>query len=76
MTAVPTITVTHGLSIATRTVFSISWPIFPPPDAGASLLLGDYLYAHGLVRVARGGNVDAARFAGLLAASRPVAAAR
>jgi len=33
--------------------------LFSPPDADASLLLGDYLYAHGLVRVARGGNVDA-----------------
>ena len=33
--------------------------LFSPPDADAALLLGDYLYAHGLVRVARGGDVDA-----------------
>ena len=30
-----------------------------PPDADVALLLGDYLYAHGLVRVARSGDVDA-----------------
>ena len=33
--------------------------LFSPPDADAALLLGDYLYAQGLVRVARGGDVDA-----------------
>ena len=33
--------------------------LFTPPDADAALLLGDYLYAHGLVRVARSGDVDA-----------------
>jgi hypothetical protein len=33
--------------------------LFSPPDADASLLLGDYLYAHGLVRIARSGDVDA-----------------
>jgi len=35
--------------------------LFSPPDADAALLLGDYLYAHGLVRVARGGDVGAVR---------------
>ena len=30
-----------------------------PPDADTALLLGDYLYAHGLVRVAATGNVAA-----------------
>ncbi|MGH3077278.1 MAG: hypothetical protein ACRDPZ_03750 [Gaiellaceae bacterium] len=33
--------------------------LFSPPDADAALLLGDYLYAHGLVRVAHSGDVDA-----------------
>jgi hypothetical protein len=33
--------------------------LFSPPDRDAALLLGDYLYAHGLVRVARTGQVDA-----------------
>ncbi len=33
--------------------------LFIPPDADAALLLGDYLYAHGLVRIAATGNVDA-----------------
>ena len=33
--------------------------LFAPPDADTALLLGDYLYAHGLVRVAETGNVDA-----------------
>ena len=33
--------------------------LFSPPDEDAALLLGDYLYAHGLVRVARGGDVEA-----------------
>jgi hypothetical protein len=33
--------------------------LFAPPDPDAALLLGDYLYAHGLVRVARSGDVDA-----------------
>jgi hypothetical protein len=30
-----------------------------PPDADAALLLGDYLYAHGLVRIAASGDVAA-----------------
>jgi hypothetical protein len=33
--------------------------LFSQEDADTSLLLGDYLYAHGLVRVAETGNVDA-----------------
>ena len=33
--------------------------LFAQRDADTSLLLGDYLYAHGLVRVAATGNVTA-----------------
>ena len=33
--------------------------LFAPADADTALLLGDYLYAHGLVRVASFGEVDA-----------------
>ena len=33
--------------------------LFAAPDADTALLLGDYLYAHGLVRVASFGEVDA-----------------
>ena len=33
--------------------------LFAPADADVALLLGDYLYAHGLVRVAQTGNVGA-----------------
>ena len=33
--------------------------LFAPVDEDAALLLGDYLYAHGLVRIASSGNVDA-----------------
>ena len=33
--------------------------VFAPPDPDTALLLGDYLYAHGLVRVASFGDVDA-----------------
>jgi hypothetical protein len=33
--------------------------LFSPPDDDVALLLGDHLYAHGLVRVAETGNVDA-----------------
>jgi len=33
--------------------------LFAPADADTALLLGDYLYAHGLVRVAATGSVDA-----------------
>jgi hypothetical protein len=33
--------------------------LFAPADPDTALLLGDYLYAHGLVRVASFGNVEA-----------------
>jgi hypothetical protein len=33
--------------------------LFAPPDEDVALLLGDYLYAHGLVRVASLGDVEA-----------------
>jgi hypothetical protein len=33
--------------------------LFAPPNRDTALLLGDYLYAHGLVRVARTGSVAA-----------------
>jgi hypothetical protein len=35
--------------------------LFTPSDADTALLLGDYLYAHGLVRIAATGNVEAVR---------------
>jgi hypothetical protein len=41
--------------------------LFAPRDDETALLLGDYLYAHGLVRIADTGNVDAvAELAGLI----------
>jgi hypothetical protein len=33
--------------------------LFAPADDELALLLGDYLYAHGLVRIAATGSVDA-----------------
>lgn len=33
--------------------------LFAPPDDDTALLLGDYLYAHGLVRIAETGDVGA-----------------
>ena len=33
--------------------------LFAPPDEDVGLLLGDYLYAHGLVRIAATGDLDA-----------------
>jgi hypothetical protein len=33
--------------------------LFCPPDRDTALLLGDYLYAHGLVRIAETGDVKA-----------------
>ena len=33
--------------------------LFDPPDPDTALLLGDYLYAHGLVRIADAGDVGA-----------------
>ena len=48
--------------------------LFSPPDRDAALLLGDYLYAHGLVRVAETGDVaavsDLAELISLCAQSR------
>ena len=35
--------------------------LFSPSDTDTALLLGDYLYAHGLVRIAASGDVDAVR---------------
>ena len=35
--------------------------LFAPPDDDTALLLGDYLYAHGLVRIAASGDVEAVR---------------
>jgi hypothetical protein len=41
--------------------------LFEAPDADEAVLLGDYLYAHGLVRIAEAGGVDAVRvLAGLI----------
>jgi hypothetical protein len=33
--------------------------LFSPADGDTALLLGDYLYAHGLVRIEQGGSVEA-----------------
>jgi hypothetical protein len=33
--------------------------LFAPPDRDTALLLGDYLYAHGLVRIAETGDLRA-----------------
>ncbi|HYK07364.1 MAG TPA: hypothetical protein VEW11_06305 [Gaiellaceae bacterium] len=33
--------------------------LFAPPDEDVAILLGDYLYAHGLVRIAATGELDA-----------------
>jgi hypothetical protein len=33
--------------------------LFAPPDSDVALLLGDYLYAHGLVRIAELGEIEA-----------------
>jgi hypothetical protein len=35
--------------------------LFAPADADSALLLGDYLYAHGLVRIEQAGELDAVR---------------
>src|SRR6266508_2950374 len=53
--------------------------LFAPPDGDVAILLGDYLYAHGLVRIAAAGGVPAvsilaglvSRCAALQAAGRP-----
>jgi hypothetical protein len=48
--------------------------LFAPPDRDTALLLGDYLYAHGLVRIAESGDVaavaDLAELIALCAQSR------
>ena len=45
--------------------------LFDPADDELALLLGDYLYAHGLVRIAATGSVDAvAELAELISAAR------
>jgi hypothetical protein len=40
--------------------------LFDAPDADEAVLLGDYLYAHGLVRIAKAGGVDAVRVLAVL----------
>ena len=53
--------------------------LFAPPDADEAVLLGDYLYAHGLVRISDAGGVEAvatmaeliSRCAALRAAGEP-----
>jgi hypothetical protein len=41
--------------------------LFGPPDRDTAILLGDYLYAHGLVRIAALGEIDVvAALAGLI----------
>jgi hypothetical protein len=35
--------------------------LFDAPDADEAVLLGDYLYAHGLVRISEAGGVEAVR---------------
>jgi len=47
--------------------------LFAPADADGGVLLGDYLYAHGLVRIAEAGGVPAG--AALAAAPAPGRAA-
>jgi hypothetical protein len=51
--------------------------LFAPPDSDTALLLGDYLYAHGLVRIAESGDVaavaDLAELIALCAQSRAAA---
>ncbi len=46
--------------------------LFGIADTNTSILLGDYLYAHGLVRIAETGDVDAvAALSDLISRSRP-----
>ena len=50
--------------------------LFAPQDRDTALLLGDYLYAHGLVRIAETGHVDAvAALAELISACAALRAA-
>ena len=54
-----------SLALGIETVYEAylvhyGWPrLFAAPDADEAVLLGDYLYAHGLVRVAEAGGVQA-----------------
>jgi len=59
--------VPDGLRLGLETVYEAylvhygSPRLFDPPDADEAVLLGDYLYAHGLVRIAEAGGVEAVR---------------
>ncbi len=48
--------------------------LFDPPGADEAVLLGDYLYAHGLVRISAAGGVDAV--AAMAARRRPAGGLR
>jgi hypothetical protein len=54
-----------GLALGVETVYEAYLVhygvprLFDPPDANEAVLLGDYLYAHGLVRIAEAGGVAA-----------------
>jgi hypothetical protein len=56
-----------GLALGVETVYEAYLVhygrprLFDPPDGDNAVLLGDYLYAHGLVRIAEAGGVDAVR---------------
>jgi hypothetical protein len=51
--------------------------LFTPADLDTAILLGDYLYAHGLVRIEKAGGVDAvAAMADLIATCAALRAAR
>jgi hypothetical protein len=51
--------------------------LFDPPDGDAAILLGDYLYAHGLVRIAAAGGVPAVSIlAGLVSRCAALQAAK
>ena len=63
----------NGLALGVETVYEAYLVhygrprLFDTPDADEAVLLGDYLYAHGLVRIADAGGVDAVRvLAGLI----------
>ena len=55
----------HALALGLETIYEAylvhygTPRLFEPPDADERVLLGDYLYAHGLVRIAEAGGVDA-----------------
>ena len=57
--------VADGLALGLETVYEAYLVhygrprLFEPPDADEAILLGDYLYAHGLVRIAEAGGVPA-----------------